>query len=626
MSELLAQLGAAGVLSALDLALAEELPRLVEPVAREPVDPRLKLVIALLSRHVSEGHVCLPLAELANGALAERLELTPDVLPQSSLPQWLALIHASPLAGAPSNTDPSPLVVDEGGRLYLRRYFEQERALAAEVRARGNESMVELDEATLEAGLYRHFGAQDPSNLQRLAAETALRRRLTLISGGPGTGKTSTVVKILALVLEQATGRGVQQLPRIKLMAPTGKAAVRLVEAIRGAKNQLTCVAAVRDAIPTEVTTIHRALLEVARIPGADALERTRQLAADVVLVDESSMVDLTLMARLFAAVPRAARIILLGDKDQLASVEAGAVLGDLCSAGLALPGDPATRARNSGVVHLTRSYRYAETSGIAVLARAIQRADLQAVLEVLGDIRYPDVTLHAELPEKELGSELTAAVIRGYTPYLEAAAASPRDALRKFDAFRVLCAHRRGPRGVEYVNRQIAQLLFERDLLARADGACAGWPLLVTQNDYRNRLWNGDLGLVAPDLIARDRDVQAALGASSRGPLCAWFLTPEGEARRLGLGRLPPHEPAFALSVHKSQGSEIDDVAVVLPREVSQVVTRELLYTAVTRARRSVTLFASPALLEAAVKRSVARSSGLLSQLYGAEPPAVTS
>jgi exodeoxyribonuclease V alpha subunit len=340
-----------------------------------------------------------------------------------------------------------------------------------------------------------------------------------------------------------------------------------------------------------------------------------------VVLVDESSMVDLTLMARLFAAVPKTARIILLGDKDQLASVEAGAVLGDLCSAGWALPGDAATRARTAGVVHLTRSYRYAETSGIAALASAIQRADLDGVLAVLADSRYPDAVCHPELPEKELGSELSAAVIRGYKPYLEAAPVSPAEALRKFDTFRVLCAHRRGPLGVERVNRQIAQLLFERDLLARADGACVGWPLLVTQNDYRNRLWNGDLGLVAPD-----REVEGALGASSRAPLCAWFLAPEGEARRLGLGRLPPHEPAFALSVHKSQGSEVDDVAVVLPREVSPVVTRELLYTAVTRARRSVTIFASAALLEAAVKRSIARSSGLLSQLYGAESRAVPS
>jgi exodeoxyribonuclease V alpha subunit len=622
MTDLLSSMRTAGVLSALDVALADELPRLSATVPSS----HLQLVIALLSRHVSEGHVCLPLAELASGALAERLELGPEVLPRHGLGEWLELVRASPLVGDANDSDLSPLVVDAGGRLYLRRYYEHERALAAEVRARGVEPVldVDIDEAELQAGLQRHFGG-DAGDLQRLAAETALRRKLTLISGGPGTGKTSTVVKILALLIEQAAARG-KHLPRIKLMAPTGKAAVRLVEAIRGAKTQLTCVAAVREAIPTEVTTIHRALLEVARIPGADALERTRELAADVVLVDESSMVDLTLMARLFAAVPKTARIILLGDKDQLASVEAGAVLGDLCSAGLALPGDPATRARAAGVVHLTRSYRYAESSGIAVLARAIQRADLKAVLEVLADERYPDVTLHPELPEKDLGSQLSAAVLNGYRPYLEAAFASPEQALRKFDRFRVLCAHRRGPRGVEYLNRQIAQLLFEHDLLARAEGACAGWPLLVTQNDYRNRLWNGDLGLVAPDFVAHDHDVRAALEATSRGPLCAWFLTPEGEARRLGLGRLPPHEPAFALSVHKSQGSEIDDVAVVFPSEVSPVVTRELLYTAVTRARRTVSVFAGPALLEAAVKRSVARSSGLLSQLYGAEPPAVTS
>jgi exodeoxyribonuclease V alpha subunit len=616
MSELLLQLRASGVLSELDLALAAGLPRL----CASP-DPRLELVIALLSRHVAEGHVCLPLDELASGALAQKLELEPNPFPSLQRAEWLELLRASALTSAADGH--TPLVLDAEGRLYFRRYFDQERALATEVRARGGEPPTDLDEAILQAGLHRHFGPADPTDLQRLAAETALRRRLTLISGGPGTGKTSTVVKILALVVEQALERG-RRAPRVKLMAPTGKAAVRLIEAIRGAKDQLRCVAAVREAIPTEVTTIHRALLEVQRIAGADALERPRELAADVVLVDESSMVDLTLMARLFAAVPDGARIILLGDKDQLASVEAGAVLGDLCGAGLALPGDARQRASAAGVVHLIRSYRYAETSGIAELARAIQSADAKRALEVLADARYPDVNLRPELPERELGSQLSAAVLAGYAPYLEAAQTSPSDALRKFDGFRVLCAHRRGRLGVEQVNRQIAQLLFERDLLSRADGACLGWPLLVTQNDYRNRLWNGDLGLVASDLITADRGT--ALDPNLRNPLCAWFLTPEGQPRRLGLGRLPPHEPAFALSVHKSQGSEVDDVAVVLPRELSPVVTRELLYTAVTRARRSVTVFSRPELLAAAIKRSVARSSGLLSQLYGAEPSGVPS
>ncbi|HKU42778.1 MAG TPA: exodeoxyribonuclease V subunit alpha [Polyangiales bacterium] len=448
----------------------------------------------------------------------------------------------------------------------------------------------DVDEAALALGLLRHFPGAAEDDLQRAAAETALRRRLCLISGGPGTVKTSTVVKILALLIEQTQARG-QDAPRIRLMAPTGKAAVRLVEAIRGARDRLNALAAVRESIPTEVSTIHRALLEVARSGGADALERPRELGADVVLVDESSMVDLTLMARLFDAVPAHARVILLGDKDQLASVEAGAVFGDLCGAGA------------GGVVQLTRSYRYAETSGIAALARAIQASDAERAQDILKDPRYSDVSWHPELPEQQLGPELSEAVLRGYEPYLSLVRASAEEALRKFDAFRVLCAHRRGPRGVEVINRQIAQLLYERDFLERPDGPCPGWPLLVTQNDYRNRLWNGDVGLVA-------RDPEAAGGA------CAWFTTPEGGLRRLGIGRLPPHESAFALSVHKSQGSEVDDVAVVLPAEASAVVTRELLYTAVTRARRSVQVFASAAVLEAAVRVRVERSSGLIELL----------
>jgi exodeoxyribonuclease V alpha subunit len=581
VSELVQQLRAVGVLSALDQQLSAAMPRLSPAHER---DARLPLAIALLSRHVAEGHVCLPLSELASGALAERLGQPVAEWPQLALSEWLAVLRGDPLVGdGPGNT---PLVLDTAGRLYLRRYYEHERALASEVRERSCASAGELDEAVLAAGLVRHFNGAAADDLQRMAAETALRRRLSLISGGPGTGKTSTVVKILALLIEQAHSRG-EDAPRIRLMAPTGKAAVRLVEAIRGARDRLHAVAAVRSAIPTEVSTIHRALLEVARSGGADALERPRQLAADVVLVDESSMVDLTLMARLFDAIPAHARVILLGDKDQLASVEAGAVFGDLCGAGA------------GGVVQLTRSYRYGETSGIAALARAIQAADTARALEILRDPRHADVQWHPELPAKELGPELSDAVLRGYAPYLALANNDALAALRKFDQFRVLCAHRRGPLGVELINRQIAQLLFERDYLSRPDGACPGWPLLVTQNDYRNRLWNGDVGLIAED--------PAADGGS-----CAWFLTPEGEARRLGLGRLPPHVSAFALSVHKSQGSEVEDVAVVLPQEISPVLTRELLYTAVTRARSSVTIFASPEVLEAAITRSIERSSGL--------------
>lgn len=623
MIESLVALRTAGVLTALDVALAQGLPRLCGAS-----DPRLELVIALLSRHVSEGHVCLPLDELANGGLAQRLELAPGALPDLTLREWQNLVRASGLAGEQGENDvqaTSPLVLDGAGRLYLRRYFQHERALAANVRARLESVEAPLDEAKLQHALGRYFGPDAPDALQRLAAETALRRKLSLISGGPGTGKTSTVVKILALLIEHAMARG-EKLPRIRLMAPTGKAAARLRESIRGAKHGLPCMAEVSEAIPTEVTTIHRALLEVARIQSADVLERPRQLATDVVLVDESSMVDLTLMARLFDAVPPQARIVLLGDKDQLASVEAGAVLGDLCSAGLSLAGSAAERARSTGVVHLTRSYRYAETSGIAALARAIQSADAARVIDVLRDDAYPDVRWHAELPERELGRELSAVVLAGYAPYLELAERAPRESLRRFDTFRVLCAHRRGPLGLEQINRQIAQLLFERGLLARAEGHCTGWPLLVSQNDYRNRLWNGDLGLIAPDPDAQVQDTATLLTGGATRRLWAWFLTADGESRKLGLGRLPPHAPAFALSVHQSQGSEVDDVAVVLPHEVSPVVTRELLYTAVTRARRSVALFASAELLEAAVKRSVARSSGLLSQLYGANAGPVTS
>ncbi|MFI5309434.1 MAG: AAA family ATPase, partial [Polyangiales bacterium] len=317
------------------------------------------------------------------------------------------------------------------------------------------------------------------------------------------------------------------------------------------------------------------------------------------VVVDEASMVDLALMARLLDAVPSKARVILLGDRNQLASVEAGAVLGDICGAGL---GEAAERAEiGRSIVVLQRSYRYAEGSGIRALADAINAGDAARALEILRDPKLPDVAL-CETPAKgPVPAALFDAAVRGFAPYFAAQGAEAK--LAQLERFRVLCAHRRGPHGQVAVNAAIEAKLREDGLIDARAERYAGRPILVTQNDHQARLFNGDVGVL--DEVADSERVVACFAG-------------DGGLRTVAVARLPPHESVYAMSVHKSQGSELDEVAVLLPPEPSPVLSRELLYTAVTRARTRVVLYAPAEVLTLAVQTSIDRASGLRAALYG--------
>ncbi len=593
----LRELRAADALSALDVQLARTLCELAGETRAS-----VQLAIALVSHQVERGHVCLSLPALALAPLslwpAETVD--PELCAWPALETWLAELRSSPLLGSPEQL--TPLVLDHADRLYLRRHFSYERALSAELLRRIAEPDRVLAEGTLQAGLARLFG-DDASDLQRKAGELALRRSLCVISGGPGTGKTATVVKILALVIEQALHAG-GGLPRMHLLAPTGKAAARVRESIQNAKARLACSDVVRAAIPEEAATIHRALQQVTRSYSREPSEAPPELATDLVLVDEASMVDLALMARLFAVVPKQARVILLGDKHQLASVEAGAVLGDICGAGKS-----AAQLTHAPVVHLLRSYRYAADSGIGELARAINDGDAARALDVLRSKHHPDVELCPPARGPGLSARLRSDVIAGYTPCLSAS--DPREALTLFERFRVLCAHRTGSRGVAGLNAQLLRLFLERGLLTPAAMHFVHAPILVTENDYSSRLWNGDVGMLVQ--TTADSPLMAAFPPSGAVSGAA-----DNAVRKIGLARLPLHECALAMSIHKSQGSEVDEVAIVLPLERSAVLTRELLYTAVTRAKKRVVIHASEALVKAAIETSVARSSGLADALYG--------
>jgi len=607
-------------------AIDEQLARGVVRMAGES-RPEVLLAAALASRAVRNGHVCLDLARVAKaehgasspapGPALTDAAGAPLALPLPALEEWLGALRASRLVGGAS--DVTPLVLD-GERLYLRRYFRYETRLAEQLAQRIAHLDTTLDGKALRASLDRLFPrkslASGELDLQRLAALVAVARRFCIISGGPGTGKTTTVVKILALLVEQALLAERKKL-HVTLVAPTGKAAARLREAILAERAKLDVEEQIRAIVPDETSTIHRALKPVAGTLNRFQHHADNPLPTDVLLVDEASMVDLALMARLVDALPPHARLILLGDRNQLASVEAGAVFGDLCGAARAvgfsrafaahvgkLTGDELPVANDDEaslgdcVVQLRRNYRYPAGSGIAALAQAINDGDAEGVLAVLA-AGHEDVK-HVPSPpagEDGLGEALRACVVEGYRPYLREK--EPRACFDAFGRLRVLAAHRRGPCGVERLNALIAGALEGAGMLQPSGPWYARRPVMVRENDYQVGLFNGDVGLVLPD--AEDGDAARV-----------WFFTPEGAARKLAPSRLPAHETVFAMTVHKAQGSEFDDVAVVLPAVASAVLTRELLYTAVTRARKRVAVFGEREGIASAVRCPIERTSGL--------------
>jgi exodeoxyribonuclease V alpha subunit len=605
----------AGVLSAFDAELASALGEL-----GGEADPDVLLGVAFAGAAVQAGHTCADLRRLAARPWldAEGLELENVRAPAAEA--WIEALRKSALvdAGARDPESPRPLVLDGRGRLYLRRYFDYERELAESLLARSEHVAFAIDGPRLRAGLDRLFPPEPKNRLQRVASLVGVLQKLSVISGGPGTGKTFTVAKILVLIQEQAMRAGGEPL-KILLLAPTGKAAQRLGDAIRENLAKIACEPAVRDAIPATASTIHRALGFRPLRPTHFRHDARDPLPEDVVVVDEASMVDLALMAKLVRAVRPEARLLLLGDKDQLASVEAGAILGDLYAAGSGdfsegfasevqrltgdvLPVSPesgASRLRD-GMVELLHPHRFSDDGGIAELARAVNAGASDRVLEVLA--RGGSVALCSVADREELGSVLApllAARLGGLSEL------SPLERLARLDGFRILAAHRRGHFGVETLNEWAENTLAPRAGRATRSHFYDGLPLLVTANDYQVELFNGDIGVLAPSDASKPD-----------GPLAAWFRGGPAGLRQLSPACLPRHETAFALSVHKSQGSEFDEVAFVLPERPSPLLTRELIYTAVTRAKKRVTLFGSEAVLRAAVAASVERASGLRERL----------
>ncbi len=572
----LRDLNRAGVLVAADVHAATRLVTMLG----EP-DDSVALACALAVRAVRSGSVCLDLAEVRE-EVGELLEGTEVAWPD--LGRWQEALAASPLLA-----DPQVLRL-EGSLLYLDRYWREEVQVEQELRRRaGVAAPVVADEQVLRSGLDRLFPGASYGE-QRAAAEVAARQWTTVLTGGPGTGKTTTVAGLLALLAEQAEIAGDRRL-RIALTAPTGKAAARLEEAVRNEMDHRLAAEDTARLVDVSARTLHMLL---GRRPGSSTRfrhDRDNRLPHDVVVVDETSMVSLTMMARLLEAVRPEARLVLVGDPDQLASIEAGAVLADLVD-GLVAGG-------HAEVAALRTSHRFGTEIGRLALAVREDRPD-----DTLALLRAGGTSGHVRFVEDADPREaLRGLLLPDVLAVRSAAETGDTDAaLAALDRHRLLCAHREGPFGVDHWNRTVERWITEETDDPLWDTWYVGRPVLVTANDYGLGVYNGDVGVTV------------------RRPDGSLRVFVDGSRGRLDFapGRLGNVETLHAMTIHKAQGSQATEVTVLMPGEESRLLTRELFYTAVTRAQERVRVVGSEAAVRLALGRRALRATGLRRRLAG--------
>ncbi len=572
----------ADVLHAADVHVADRLGSILGE-ERESV----LLATALAVRAVRQGSICVDLDTIADLAVETPPVTDDEAVPAEPLPwpdagAWLAEVATSVLVQ-------EEVLRLEGTTLYLDRYWREEGQVCEDLVTRMRRTPPEVDEAMLASGVERVFPAEGYDE-QRVAVLSGARRWTSILTGGPGTGKTTAVAGLLTLIAEQheaSTG----QPPRIALCAPTGKASQRLQEAVSEAAAKLADPADRTRVTGLTASTLHRLLGWRPDSSVRFKHNRSNRLPHDVIVVDETSMVSLTMMARLLEAVRPDARLVLVGDPDQLSSVEAGAVLADLV-AGL-------EDVEDSPVVSLKTAHRYGKNIGALAVALRAEKAD-----EVLAVLRSGVADVEFIDPEDD------AAMTRFRSSVVDVASEMRRAAdagdgvlaLAALSRHRLLCAHREGPFGVSGWNRLVEQLVGERLGVTTYDEWYSGRPVLITANDKGQRLSNGDMGVTVRRDDGRLRVVLAEL-----------------EGRELAPTRLPDVQTVHAMTVHKSQGSQAEIVSVIMPPEDSRLLTRELFYTAVTRAQKTLRVVGTEASVRAAINRKVQRASGLRERLRDA-------
>ena len=581
-------------------------------------DSLLAYSAALVSENNANGDVCVELAQYLDRPLFNSDRITTDDMPRGiELGQWRHSLLESACVG--SAGEDAPLILDQD-RLYLNRYWRYESSVADLISSR-LQTLTDIEPDELSQQLIQLFPGRAPQqalDTQELAVALAAIRRFVVISGGPGTGKTTSVIKILALLLAQ------QPSMRIKLVAPTGKAAARMMESIRAGKKDASIGSNIGDLIPDQASTIHR-LLGYSNNRFRHAANNP--LALDCLVIDEASMLDLTLTYRLLDALPAQARIILLGDRDQLASVAAGNVLGDITGHGrdigysqtlrqtLAsildqavenIPHAGASGPVSDSVALLTQSYRFSPDSDIGQLAKLINAGDGEGAVELLEQTNSSP-NLQTPPEPASLNNALNPSaldwVLESYRAVIGSETVS--QALDEFERTRILCAIHPGPFGVDEINRKITNRLLTNWAFDPGEDY-HGKPILITANDYELDLFNGDTGL---------------LWRGEGGTLRACFRGGDQSIRELPIYSLPEYRTAWAMTVHKSQGSEYESVLLVLPSdEKSSAVSRELLYTGVTRTRQKLLIHSTAKVIIEACEKLTQRSSGLAKKL-GWEP-----
>ncbi|MCC2615862.1 exodeoxyribonuclease V subunit alpha [Aestuariibacter halophilus] len=600
-----------GALRAIDAAFGEFIQQ------RESHNQvQMGAIAALLSARLGEQDSCVSIERLCHWLSEPSLSEPTTVRRLLTNAACVAVVE--PLCTSPDDVA-APLVL-EGDNLYLQRYWWYEWRLAIQLidRARQTDPVDDGVGRLLEQVFPEPV--QQQVDWQKMAVAVAARQRLSIITGGPGTGKTTTVTRLLAVLQGAARQQGIERV--IRLVAPTGKAAARLGESVRSAIKHLPPT--LQTSIPQQCETLHR-LLGTQYLRSDFKYGRFRPLHLDVLVVDEASMIDLPMMCKLFEALPPHAKVIMLGDREQLASVETGSVLSDICAAalgqeqqigyskqqcealtsltGTTLPARSEPRSLiDDNLVVLQKSHRFSATSPIGQLSAAFRQGDTsacQALFAAHSDVLYWQ---HAPQPD-----EIVRRMMSHYQSYLGLIARGElSQAMRSWFKAQILCAQRRGPLGVDGINLRVEQQLVAEGLLTISGEHYLGRPVMVTENDPQLGVFNGDVAIIAPD-------------PANPALMKAWFAQADGTLRGLLASRLPAHETVYAMTIHKSQGSEFDDVILCLPEErgsTARGLTRELLYTGLTRAKRTFSLFGSEAQLAVSLETRCTRSSALATRL----------
>ncbi|PKF58125.1 exodeoxyribonuclease V subunit alpha [Alteromonadales bacterium alter-6D02] len=610
-------------------------------IAQHDANPWVLLASALTSYQSGLGHVCVDTSRLSRqpifGLLDREVALYFADFPLAS--NWPQQLLEQLSASAVQGTNAPLTVVKQ--RIYLQRYWQFEQQICAFLTQRA----VHFNPQAIRPLLESLFKPSNDIDWQQVAVAIASAQQFSVISGGPGTGKTTTVTKLLALLVQMHQQQRQQQNQqqsqhqsqdkglKIELVAPTGKAAARLTESISGAIDKLDVDDDIKALIPSAASTIHR-LLGV--IPKRTAFKHNQDnpLHVDVLIVDEASMIDISLMAALFCAIAPHTKVILLGDKDQLASVEAGAVFADICQ-GL-VNGQPnydqamrqwlaeqtsfaieqntsaqQTTPLSNSLALLQKSYRFDANSGIGALAKAVNHSDIGA-LQSVWQQGFNDIELY---PLNEQSPQaIVQMAVNGYEDYLRAAKTVQTEqdveqVLALFNQFQLLTPLRGGQYGLEQLNQRIEQRLKNFNLIDSRQGVWyIGRPVMISSNDHAQQLFNGDIGIVLPD-------IDTPVGEPNKGRV--YFKMADGNIKSFLPSRLPSHDTVYAMTIHKSQGSEFDHVLMALPEQWSGLLTKELIYTGITRAKKRVDLFTPLAVLTKATRSQTVRDSGLADALY---------